>query len=49
VFDHVLGAEIGHFMAGEVSLIVRDDKVRNTEAGDDVNPEELDYLLGGDL
>ena len=49
MLDLVLGTEVGYLVAGEVSPIVRDNGMGNTEASDNMNPKELDNLLSSDL
>ena len=43
--DVVFGAETGHLLAGEISSVVRDECVRNSEETNYVLPEQLDNLL----
>ena len=43
--DVIFGTEAGYFLAGEVSYVVRDDSVGNSEAAYYFLPEELDNLL----
>ena len=45
----VFGAEAGHLLAGEISFIVGDDGVRDSEATYYILPKELDNLLPANL
>jgi len=45
----VLGTKAGHLLADEISSVVRDDSVGNSEAAYYVLPVELHNLLPADL
>ena len=47
--DVVLSAETGHLLAGEISSVIGDDSVRDSEATYYVLSEKLDNLLPANL
>ena len=49
VGDLMLGAEVGHFLAGKVCYVIGDNGVGESEATHDVLPKKPDNLLTSDF